>query len=41
VNEFPNAAGGEADPVLVRLHLLRDTDQHRKLHSAATAVRAA
>ena len=38
VNDLPNAAGCEADTVFVSLNLLRDTDQHGKLHLAGIAA---
>jgi hypothetical protein len=41
MHDFSNAAGREADTVFVGLHLLRDTDQHGKLHLAGIAARGA
>ena len=38
MHDLPNTAGREADTVFMGLHLLRDTDQHGKLHSTGIAT---
>jgi hypothetical protein len=40
MNDLPDAAGREADTIFVGLYLLRDTDQHGKLHMAGIAASA-